>query len=447
MAVPLAERRFLSDPSETEMPKTADVVIIGGGMAGPAASWALNRLDSSLRIVLLEEQDQLASGASMASIENFRLCWPTPCLIKMMQYSVDVFLYADDYFGEGASEKLNVRQRGYLYCGFNQKQQEELQADVKYLHSIGLEHIEFLDADEVAYRYPWLGRNVVAAKVDPMAGWLDSNSLAQLYARSGRSAKFLLGMKDARILVEGNKVVGVTTHKGRISTPNVIIAAGANSREVGKSAGIDIPIVVRPRNSFTTAFRHEDYPADSPFIIGMSPYPYTRPTGNNGAIFGWEYHWSNKKTEEGTKGKRDHLVRPIWPIPKETWFPPVTLSLLARQFGHKDGTGFSDPRYLSGRVGHQAGYYVYRAPETTYATTPEGQKIHYDSERAIIDAWPGIDGLFLSVAHVGHGVMSSPAAGEIVAAHILGREQPDPLFYNFQLNVSYVENDKGGICK
>ncbi len=74
-----------------------------------------------------------------------------------------------------------------------------------------------------------------------------------------------------------------------------------------------------------------------------------------------------------------------------------------------------------------------------------GQGSVRESQLAIIDSWPGIDGLHLSVAHVGHGIMSSPAGGEIIAAKVLELPLPDPVFGQFGLDVPWVEHDSGGI--
>lgn len=274
-------------------------------------------------------------------------------------------------------------------------------------------HIEFLDAHDVCSLYPWLDGNVAAAKYDPHAGWLDSNALIMTYAKSASNGKFLTGMPGAEIIVNGNKVKGVKTANGVVATENVIIAAGAGSRQVGRTAGIEIPVVATPRESFVTPFRHQNLPKDAPFIIGADPYPYVRPEGE-GAIFGWAY-------------KRPALVEPQWPVEKmkDQRFPSVVLALLARQF-HHDGRGFADTRYLRG-VHHQAGYYVTRESA---------------SERAIIDAWPGIDGLFMSIAHGGHGVMTSPASGQIAAGLVLG-EQLVPVFNRFSLACVSEVNDGG----
>src|SRR5690606_35546770 len=117
----------------------------------------------------------------------------------------------------------------------------------------------------------------------------------------------------------------------------------------------------------------------------------------------------------------DALSDPVYPTEqfKDARFPSLTLALLARQFGHQPGEGFADPRYLRG-ISHNIGYYVSRAGAAAHRVDESGQKHFYDSERAIIDAHPTVAGLYLSVAHVGHGIMSSPAAGEIAACKVLG---------------------------
>ncbi len=382
------------------------------------ALWALERLAPGVKTVLVEQSERLGAGSSLASLECFRTCWPAVPLARQMQRSVEVFRDADEYLGEGAALALAVKQRGYLFCGFTPKQADGLRADVRRLHEIGLTHIEYLDADEVRYRFGWLGDHVIAAKYDPVAGWLDSNALIYKYAQSARSARILLGVPQVSICVEGGRVTGVTTPNGTIAAPQVVIAAGANARAVGRTAGVELPIIVRPRQSFTTGWRHPQIPDDAPMIIGTAPFPHLHPEAQSGAIFGYEYTWHNKNVDPkyGTNAAHDALIDPVYPAAqlKDPRFPSLALALLARQFGHAEGEGFADGRYLRG-ITHNIGYYVFRDETAAYRTDADGTRHPYDSERAIIDAYPGIDGLFLSVAHVGHGIMTSPAAGEILA--------------------------------
>jgi len=439
----MTQPKFLSNPGAAIFPRTADVVIIGGGPAGAAAAWAIERTMPGTRIVIVEQSSQLAAGSSLASLENYRTCWAAPCLHQMMERSIDIFHKADEYFGEGV--KLGLKEQGYLFIAFTAAQAERLKADVEHLHRCGLTHVEYLSGDEIGYRYPWLAGRVVAGKFDPIAGWMDSNALVYALANATKSTTVLLDTHNAAIQVDGNRVVGVSTTNGVIASAQVVIAAGANARAIGRMAGVELPIVIRPRQSFTTGWRHEAFTEESPCIISAAPFPHVRPEARSGAIFGYEYKWNTSKIQDGVeRARKDALIDPIWPVDqmKDPRFPSATLSLMARQFGHQAGEGFADPRYLRG-IYHRAGYYVYR--DNAYLTLPDGTQEAYDSQRAIIDAWPGIDGLFLSIAHVGHGIMSAPAAGEILASRVLGSALPNPTFADFGLNVPYVEHDAGGL--
>ena len=437
--------KFLSARQASDgIPTNADVIILGGGPAGTAAAWALARVQPGLRTLIVERGGSLGAGASRASLENFRTCWPAACLAQMMRRSVHVFTQADDTLGEGAQVALHPRQHGYLWCAFSERQAAGLRADVDHLHRMGILDVVYLDAAEVAYRFPWLGAQVIAAKYDPTAGWLDSNALIHRYVMAAEGAQVLLDAGDARLIAQGGRVTGVQIDGLRIAAPRVLLAAGAWSVEIAQAADLWLPIVVRPRQSFTTGWRHEAFPDDAPMLIGGAPYPHVRPEARSGAIFGWEYGWRRKGPPDALPA--DALPTPIDPV--EAWkdprFPSATLALLARQFGHAPGQGFADGRYLRG-VGHQIGCYVYRSAEAAYRLADDGTRIPYESERAIIDAHPALDGLYLSVAHVGHGIMSSPAAGEIAACHILGLPLPDPLAADFRLAAHWVAHDENAL--
>ncbi|HYO88639.1 MAG TPA: FAD-binding oxidoreductase [Candidatus Limnocylindrales bacterium] len=435
--------RSLIAPSPADQPKSADVIIVGGGPAGSAAAWALERAQPGIKVVLLERGHQPGSGASNASLENFRTAWAAPCLARLMTRSIDVFMHPEEYFGEGVD--LGAKQRGYLWCAFTEAQAAKLRAEAEHLHAIGLTHVQYLDHDAVQARFGWLGPALIAGKYDPHAGWLDSAALIQAFLRACERTTVLLDVPKLRLLRERERISGVETPAGVIHAPAVLIAAGADSRAIAATANIDLPLVLRPRQSFTTGWRHAEFPANSPAIIGAAPFPHVRPEAQDGAIFGWEYAWNAKSADE--QGRAAHeLVEPVYPVDRwrDPRLPSMALMLLARQFGHADGSGFASSRYLRG-IDHRAGYYVYRDASAAYTLSSRGKRQPYDSQRAILDAHPDIENLFLSIAHVGHGIMSAPAAGEIVAARILGRPLPDPVFADFAWNAHYVEHDSGGL--
>lgn len=420
-------------------PTTAEVVIIGGGPAGVAAAWALERADPHLRIVLLERGAQLASGASLASLENYRTCWAATALHRLMSRSRAIFLNGDDYFGEGGRAALGLKQQGYLWLAFDERGATRLKAEVEHHHRGGLTHVEYLNAAEIGARYPWLKDRAHAAKFDPQAGWLDSNALVYQLARATRSTTFIYGVEDVRLLREGDRITGVQTRQGSVHTPAVVIAAGAGSMAIARAAGLELPLVAHARQSFTTAWRHPGFTEDSPCVISAPPFPHVRPEAQSGAVFGWEYRMKTFNTEDVGTPFMASVAADTFKDPR---FPSITLALMARQFGYAPGEGFADPRYLRG-LWHRAGYYVYRT--NAYRTLPDGTRQPYESQRAIIDKHPALDGLFLSIAHVGHGIMSAPAGGEILASRVVGQPLPDASFTAFDYDAPYVEHDAGGL--
>ena len=271
--------KFISNPSPDEMPRSADVIVIGGGPAGTAALWALERFAPGTQTVLIEQQRTAGRGQFDWHRSNtIRTCWPALPLARQMQRSVEVFHHADDYLGEGAAQSLALKQRGYLFCAFNERRRTDLQADVRRLHDIGLTHIEYLDADEVRYRFGWLGERVIAAKYDPIAGWLDSNALIYKYAQSATSAQILLGVPRGAHVRRRWACTGVATPNGKIAAPNVVIAAGANAQGDRAHGGRR---TTDHRSARARASRPAggiaQFPEDAPMMIGAAPFPHVRP--------------------------------------------------------------------------------------------------------------------------------------------------------------------------
>ncbi len=428
-------------------PQTSDIIIIGGGLAGTATLWAIHRAEPNLNIVLIEQNEHLGGGSSVASLECFRSCWATPCIAQQMQRSIEVFLNADEFLGDDSGQALGVRQHGYLFCGFTPQQAETQREEVQHLHRMGMTHVEYLDTDELHHRFSWLETTVIGAKYDSVAGSIDSNALVQAYTRSAKSAQIVFGAKETQLLVESGKVVGVQTSKGTVHAPRVVIANGAGAYQLGQTAGLELPVIVRPRQSFTTPWRHETIPEHAPMMISAPPFPHLRPEAQSGAIFGWEYEWHNKAVDTPQDTVfHDALRVPVYPTSrlKDPRFPSMTLMLLGKQFGHGEDEGFNDTRYLRG-IQHNIGYYVYRDETVAYHTLPDGTQQPYVSERAIIDLHPDVEGLFLSLAHSGHGIMTSPAAGEIVASKVLEQPLEHPLYEDFGMDVPWVEHDMNAL--
>src|ERR687884_544827 len=95
----------------TELPATADVVVIGGGIVGAATTFFATR--AGLRVVLLEKRRALCTLTTPVSTGAFRLQFDNPEEIALVRESVDLF----EHFAEVAElpgYDIGVRQQGYL---------------------------------------------------------------------------------------------------------------------------------------------------------------------------------------------------------------------------------------------------------------------------------------------------------------------------------------------
>lgn len=404
---------------------TTNVVVVGGGIVGPAATHWLERLNPQAKIVMLEASSDFAQGAPANSAECLRVAWSPQCIAQMALFSHEVITHANDYFGEEAAEKIGFKNRGYLYLAMNQDEAIALQKSVALMQSWGLPNIYFLDQQQVMEAYPWLPPHIAGAKIDANAGWLSAHGLAHVYAESCRSAQFVMETTANRIIVRGDQVIGVETSRGIINTDYVVVAAGPGSRTLAKSAGIDLPLVSVPRQGFVSSYRHDAIPADAPMVIAGRPdYPYFRPD-ENGLLFGCAY-------DDDLEGNPvPQFAEPTGDIRrfKEQGYPARVLNDLQTQFGYKEGTGFDDGTYLKSIKAHNIGYYVYAV---------RGGK---RSERAIIDKSP-VRGVFFEVGNAGHGIMTSPGAAMIVASLVWDKTPSIPLWHQFGLHVDVVEHEE-----
>src|SRR5712671_946076 len=96
-----------------ELPSTADVVIIGGGIVGAATAFFARR--AGLRVVLLEKRPALCTLTTPVSTGAFRLQFDNPEEIALVREGIDLFdRFAD--VAELPGYDLSIRKQGYLFC-------------------------------------------------------------------------------------------------------------------------------------------------------------------------------------------------------------------------------------------------------------------------------------------------------------------------------------------
>jgi sarcosine oxidase subunit beta len=372
-------------PTGETFPRTADVVVIGGGIVGTATAFWLSK--AGLDTVVLERRDGLSTLTTSKSAECFRAQFTEPAMVALARPSIELFENFAEVIGI-PGYNIAIHQQGYLFVTSDPAMVGELKTAVETYHRLGVEDAEFLTGDEVRAGFPFVSPEVLAATFRQRDGWLSAHELTYGFAK-GSSARFLLRTSATGILQDGGGICGVETDRGVIDAPIVVDAAGPFAARVAKMAGVNLPTETVRRQKVVIAARGR-VPQDAAMTIDVDSGAYWRPEAG-GALFGWV-------DPDEPPGE------PAEDLPTDWEFPAICMEKLARltPFWKEVITELkSTDIHLS------AGQYSY---------TPDDQPL--------LGPVPEVAGLHLNCGYWA-GVMLSPQAGRWVADMITGQMRPE----------------------
>jgi len=367
-------------PDHTDLPARADVVVIGGGIVGAATAFYSSR--AGLETVVVERGEALGALATAASAGTFRALFDDRDVVALTKASIEVFKNMAEVIRLPGYD-IGFRPQGYLFASREPDGLQILGQAVAHKRRIGLDDVELLDGLEARYRFPYLGAQVTAAIYRAEDGWLSPHEATYGFAL-GSSARFLLGTRAIRILVDGQGVCGVETAQGAISSRTVVLAAGAFAPELAATVDLDLPLdVVRLQQ--VVVHPQWPIPQSAPVTVDWTTNGYWRPEVG-GALLGWSDLTPNEEPSE--------QVLPDWQFP----------ALALEQASHTTPFWKEVAKQLRGPQVHASA----------------GQVSFPCDVKPILGPAPGIEGLFLNVGHA-YGVMAAPAAGRQVVDLITGR--------------------------
>ncbi len=250
---------------------TAEVAIIGGGIMGLSTAYHLAQRGVSDVVIL--EKDLLAQASTGLSVGGIRQQFSHPANIRLSQESVRVFERFEQEFGVD----IRFRQVGYLFLAQKQETWNEFLANVETQRRLGV-LVEILSAEEVKQAWPYLNvSDVKGGTFGPKDGYADPYQVAMGFANSARKLSVRIVEKTSviGIKLKGGRVQGVETTKGPVFSPVVVNVAGPWAGEVGKMAGLDLPVNPYRRQVFITkAF--DGIPKPVPMIIDQDLTFYFR---------------------------------------------------------------------------------------------------------------------------------------------------------------------------
>ncbi len=355
-----------------DLPRSASVVVIGGGVVGTSIAYHLARRGQ--KDVVVVEQDAVGSGTTSKAAGGIRAQFSTETEILFSLESIRVFERFQEEFGVDPG----YRKIGYLFLVSTEQELRRFETRIALQRRLGAD-VRVITPTDARELVPALRiDDVIAAVWGPGDGMAGPSEVTTAFAQRARDLGVTVaeGVRVDALDLDGGRVRGVRTTAGDIATPLAINAAGPAAARVARLAGVDIPVLPRRRHIFFT----------EPFPAIPGPVPLTTDTASG--------FYFRKEMEQVLLSPGD--VEDI-------------------------GEDFAVPMDW-GRVEETVQKAIHRIPvisEARIAGGWAGLRPLTPDDHAIIGPAPDREGFFLAVGFGGHGFQHSPATGRHVAEWIL----------------------------
>ena len=222
----------------SELPSKARAVIIGGGVIGCSVAYHLTLM--GWKEVVLLERKQLTSGTTWHAAGLIGQLRATYNMTKLAKYSAELYTSLESETGVATG----FRQHGSLALALSDDRMEELSRGASMAHTFGLA-AEVLSPEACGEKHPYVNLDGVKGGVFlPTDGQADPANIALALAKGARNrgAKVFENVKVTAITQADGRVTGVETDQGPIEAETVVNCAGMWGREVGKMAGVSVPL-------------------------------------------------------------------------------------------------------------------------------------------------------------------------------------------------------------
>jgi len=223
---------------QESFPTQAQVVVIGGGVIGCSVAYHLTKL--GWRDVILLERTQLTAGTTWHAAGLIVSGFSTETDTYMAKYSRDLF----EVLGEETGQDTGFKAVGYMQIASNPERLHSLRRRAAYCRGHGVSTEEISPA-EIKKMWPLFYTDDILAGFytaeDGRTNPIDTTLALAKGARMG-GARILEETKVTGVKRKRGRVTGVVTDKGEIEAEYVVNCGGMWARELGKMAGVHVPL-------------------------------------------------------------------------------------------------------------------------------------------------------------------------------------------------------------
>jgi sarcosine dehydrogenase len=223
----------------TDLPASARIVIVGGGIVGCSVAYHLGKM--GITDVILLERKKLTSGTTFHAAGLVGQLRTSANITQLLGYSVSLY----NRLAEETGLATGWKQNGGLRLACNADRWVEVRRQATTAQSFGLE-MHLLSPREAGDLWPLMTTDdLVGAAFLPTDGQANPSDITQSLAKGARMAGVTIREDTGvtRILTDKGRVTGVQTAAGTIACDRVVVCAGQWTRTLAATVGVHVPLV------------------------------------------------------------------------------------------------------------------------------------------------------------------------------------------------------------
>ena len=258
-------------------------VVIGGGVVGTSVLYHLAKM--GWEDVCLLERSILTAGSSWHAAAGFHALNADPNIASLQAYTIDLLSEIENESGQS----VGMHMTGGMTLAGTPDRWEWLQAAYRKFQSIGINDVHLITPEEAGDLCPIMSTHgILGGMWADREGYVDTTGTVHAYA--GAAKKNGAEVIEHTQVLELNQIAGgweVVTNKGSVQAEHVINAAGLWAKQVGRMAGIELP--VSPLNHHylisDTIPTVERLDKELPLVVDLEGFTYMR-QDQNGILLG-----------------------------------------------------------------------------------------------------------------------------------------------------------------
>ena len=354
-----------------------DVIVAGAGSVGVPTAMFL--AEKGVRTLVIDRNASPGQGENKRAIGGIRATHSDPAKILCCKRSLEIF----STWKETHGDDIEWLKGGYLFPVYREAEEKALKSILPIQKSHGL-RIDFVGPEEIARIMPGINpRGLVGGTWSPDDGSASPLRATNAFYRRARDlgAEFRFKEPIRQILVEDGKITGIETEKGVYHAPVVVDAAGPFSRDLCRTAGVEIPVAP---DSHEAAITEPVRPFFQCMVVDLRPGPSSKNY----------YFYQNRHGQVVFCITPDPLIVGTDKKETSTFLPQVGARMVQLV-----------PRLKNIRVRR-----VWRG---LYPMSPDGSPLVGRDRQ--------VEGLVHATGMCGQGFMLGPGTGQVVAGLITGK--------------------------